>query len=255
MRSKPTLTTLALILMLAAPLALAGEAAQETFNQTYPIDGKGLVSLDNVNGDVTVTAWDRPEVRVEAIKRCETPKGLEGLKIDVSATASQVRISTRYPESRGWFGGHESCSVSYTLAVPSGIELDKVELVNGDLRVTGVAGGVRAETVNGTVEVRDVAGDIRLETVNGGVDVVCATTGASQRIEAESVNGGIEVRLPAQASARVHAETVNGRISNDFGMEVNKHQFVGSDLSGTIGGGAAEVRLETVNGAIRILKK
>jgi hypothetical protein len=253
MRTRQTLTMLAMSLLLGATMATAGEPYKETFSQSYPLDAKGTVALDNVNGDVTVTGWERSEVRVEAVKQCDTKDGLSRLKIEVSATPSLVRIETRYPENHGWFGGHDSCSVNYTVTVPRLAQLDKLELVNGDLSIADVGGGVRAETVNGTLEAHGVAGDLKLESVNGAVDVTCSSAGVSQRIEMESVNGTIELRLPAQASARVRAETVNGKISNDFGLEVNKHQFVGADLSGTIGGGAAEVRLETVNGAIRLL--
>ena len=48
---------------------------------------------------------------------------------------------------------------------------------------------------------------------------------------------------------------MNGGISNDFGLEVTKHEHVGRELSGTIGGGGADIRLDSVNGRIRLLKK
>ncbi len=255
MNMRRTLTMLATTLVLGATAAWAGDSYKESFNQTYPLDAKGSVSLENVNGDVTVAVWDRSEVRVEAVKECESRDDLDKLKIDVTASASTIHIETRYPETRGWFGGHDRCGVDYTVTVPKLAALDKVELVNGDLSVAGAGGDIRAETVNGTVSVSDASGDINLETVNGVAEVSCASVDASQRIEIDSVNGAIELRLPAQVSARVQAETVNGRISNDFGLPVNKHQFVGSDLSGSIGAGSAEISLETVNGAIRILKK
>jgi DUF4097 and DUF4098 domain-containing protein YvlB len=255
MTNKRTLAILAAVLLIGATAATASEPYKENFSQSYPLDAKGTVSLENVNGDVTVTAWERGEVKVDAVKQCESKDALDKLKIEVSASRSLVRIETRYPDSHGWTGGHDNCSVTYTVSVPATSQLDKVDLVNGDLKVSGVGGGVRAETVNGTLEARDVTGDLKLESVNGAVDVTCATLGASQRVEIESVNGTIELTLPGQASARLRAETVNGKISNDFGLEVNKHQYVGSDLTGTVGAGAGDVRLETVNGAIRILKK
>ncbi len=58
--------------------------------------------------------------------------------------------------------------------------------------------------------------------------------------------------LPSSASAELQAKTVNGRISNGFGIPVNRHRFVGSDLSGTLGSGGARIEVHTVNGTIDI---
>ena len=76
--------------------------------------------------------------------------------------------------------------------------------------------------------------------------------GAGQRVEADTVNGTVRIYLPANASAHIVAETVNGSIdADDFGLEAEKG-FVGRDLDGEIGGGDARVKLDTVNGSIRI---
>jgi hypothetical protein len=255
MRTSRTLMIALMALTLVSSATLAGGRAKETFDKTYPLDAKGVVAVDNVNGDVTVTGWDRLEVHIVAVKECDSSEGLADLKVNVAASSSAVRVETRYPTSHGWFGGGDHCSVEYAVQMPRTGSVDKLELVNGDLKITGLAGGVRGETVNGSANASDVSGDIRLESVNGSIEVACSTLTAPQSINLESVNGTIELRVPANASARVRAETVNGRISNDFGMEVSKHQFVGADLSGSIGNGGSDVKLETVNGAISILKK
>ena len=60
--------TITAALMAAATLALAGGGVKETFDKTYPLDAKGVVAVDNVNGDIAVSGWDRPEVSVVATK-------------------------------------------------------------------------------------------------------------------------------------------------------------------------------------------
>ena len=59
----------------------------------------------------------------------------------------------------------------------------------------------------------------------------------------------------AGVAADLEAETVNGHLSNDFGIPVNKHKYVGADMTGSIGSGGGEVRLNTVNGKIQVVKK
>jgi len=236
--------------MLAVGVAFAGDYS-ETFDQTYALDPGGRVALENINGDVTVEVWDRPEVRVFATKRASSSERLAALKIDVEATGDEVDIDTRYPSSRDLPEGdrHGHTEVVYTLTVPRFASVDDIDLVNGDLSIEGVEGAIDAETVNGAVVVRGAVGNIDLETVNGSIQVDLSASG-SDDVSLSSVNGTVEVTVAG--SAEIRAETVNGRISNDLGIEVRQGKYVGSHMRGTIGGGGRRVEIDTVNGAIRV---
>jgi DUF4097 and DUF4098 domain-containing protein YvlB len=236
-----------------AALALAEERLRENFDQTYPLAAGGRVSLSNVNGGVLVNVWDQATVRVQAVKEADTREDLEDLRIEVRTKANAVDIETRYPESRR--SGHRHLSVEYTLTVPKGAALDKFELVNGSLTVSGLGGEVNAELVNGEAKLTGLAGNVSVEAVNGEVTVELEKLDPRQRVKLETVNGGIELRLAAGVAADVEAETVNGHLSNDFGITVTKHKYVGADMTGSIGSGGGEVRLNTVNGKIRVVKK
>jgi DUF4097 and DUF4098 domain-containing protein YvlB len=252
-----------------AALAVAAEPLKESFDQTYPLAAGGRIALSNVNGSVQVNVWDQATVRVQAVKEADTREDLDKLRIEVRATASSVNIETRYPESRSTTdsahththqphssgSGHRHLSVEYTLTVPKGAALDKVELVNGSLTVSGLGGEVNAELVNGEAKLTGLAGNVSVEAVNGEVTVELEKLDARQRVKLETVNGEIELRLAAGVAADVAAETVNGQLSNDFGIPVNKHEHVGADMTGSIGSGGGDIRLETVNGKIRVVKK
>jgi DUF4097 and DUF4098 domain-containing protein YvlB len=68
----------------------------------------------------------------------------------------------------------------------------------------------------------------------------------------ETTNGGIDFRLPADAKATLSARCVNGAIRvNDIPFE-KSGEGSRRKLDGTINGGGAAVRLETVNGGIRV---
>ena len=81
-----------------------------------------------------------------------------------------------------------------------------------------------------------INGDLVIDGVEGGADC-------------DTVNGNIVVR---GAGGEIELETVNGRIENDFGIEVKKGKYVGSSMSGSVGGGGPSLDMETVNGAIRL---
>lgn len=133
---------------LAAHASDHSGAFTEEFHQTYAISANGRVELDNINGDVHVSSWDRNEVKVDAMKYADSKEKLDEAKIEINSGKDYVSIRTKYPE-HGW-GHHDNpASVEYTLTVPRAAALDEVKLINGALEVTGLSGEVRASCING----------------------------------------------------------------------------------------------------------
>jgi hypothetical protein len=241
------------VLLIGAGWVAAGEVFEEVFDQSYPLAAGGMIGLENVNGDVSIEVWERDEVRVYAVKSASTTELLDGLEIKVDAGKRGLHIDTQYPSTRHQYGKHHShMKVEYTLTVPRLARIDDIDLVNGNLSVAGVEGGVSAATVNGNILVRDCAGDAHLSTVNGGIEARVDRLGPANSLDMESVNGRLDLYLASSIGADLKADSVNGRLKNDFGIDVRKGKYVGSDFQGTVGGGGAEVALETVNGSINV---
>jgi len=94
----------------------------EEFHQTYAITADGRVELDNINGDVHISSWDRNEVKVDAIKYADTKEGLEEAKIEIDSGKDYLSIQTKYPQhdQRWHWGSHNNpASVEYTLTCPA----------------------------------------------------------------------------------------------------------------------------------------
>jgi DUF4097 and DUF4098 domain-containing protein YvlB len=234
-----------------APLGARAEVRAE-FHQVYPLAATGRVSVENVNGAIAISAWDRNEVKVDAIKRGRTQRDLDDARIVVDASSHTVAIRTKYPEHGE---NSHAASVAYTITVPRGAALDHVESVNGDVTVDGVAGAVRVNAVNGKVSLARARGDVNASTVNGRVEVAFDRL-TSRRVSLNTVNGGILLTLPRNAAAHLNASTVHGDISSDFELAI-RHAGLGpgSSLDTTIGGGGAEVKLATVNGGINLTRR
>lgn len=249
-------STLCVLLLMAAP-AFAGDKSDyltEEFHQTYPLSADGRVAVSNINGPVHISGWDRNEVKVDAIKYARSKERLDEAKIKVDASSSQVSIHTEYPDrDRDWRkGGYDNpASIEYTITVPRGARLDKIELINGGLDIQGMAGEVRATCINGSLDAKGLSGRVDLSTVNGPVKAHLDRVAASP-MELSSVNGSVTLTIPSDAKAEIEASTVHGSINTDFGLHVNNHQFVGHDLRGEIGGGGTRIKLSNVNGPIDI---
>ncbi len=248
------LNTATVLLLLFASLAMADVTETQEFS--YQISESGRLSLENVNGDIFIVGGEGDEVLIKAHKKANNQETLDKIDIIITADADHIRIETKHPKSSGWHWSKSSKgSVRYELSVPSGIELNTIETVNGSVDIGGMDSVVKAETVNGDLNINGLSADVNLETVNGSIKAEFDVLGDGQRVSADTVNGKIVFRLPADASARVSAETVNGSIDcDDFGLKASKG-FVGKDLHGEIGGGAARLSLDTVNGSIKIVQK
>jgi len=231
----------------------AKDRLQEEFHQTYPLTADGELRLDNVNGKVQITAWDRAEIKVDAIKRAETQENLDAVKIEIDSKSDRIRIHTKYPDAKsGWRGKSNSASVDYEIKVPAQARMEDVQCVNGSLEIEGVHGAVHASTVNGRLGVKGLAADADLASVNGTVEAAFDQLEGVKSVALKTVNGKVELTLPANADADVSAHTVNGGIHTDHDLTVKKNWPLGSELRGKLGKGGTRVKAETVNGTIQI---
>ena len=234
------------------------EMLREEFSQTYPLAAGGRVGLENINGAVRISAWDRNEVKVDAVKMSYTAERLKEAEIIVNATTDAIHIKTKYPtDSLSWSRDeprryNNPASVEYTLTVPRNARLDDIELINGALDIEGLAGEVKASSINGRLTARALTGETKLSVINGQLEATFDRLDESKSISLGSVNGSLILVLPSDSNAEVKASTVHGGIKNDFNLPVRRGEYVGHNLAGVIGRGGARIRLQNVNGSITL---
>ena len=87
------------LLALAASFCLpANGNFREQSSQTYALAARGRVSLENINGDVHIRAWDRNEVRIETVKVAPSQGVLNEARVEVQAGDDAISIRTRYAD-------------------------------------------------------------------------------------------------------------------------------------------------------------
>jgi len=93
---------------------------------------------------------------------------------------------------------------------------------------------------------------LEVNTVSGDADLRLALADGAH-LDAESVSGNMTVRLPTNASARLSLESFSGDIRSPVGHVEEEEHGPGSSLDARMGGGNAEVNIETLSGDIRIV--
>lgn len=206
-----------IILWNAALLALTTAlpaTVTETIRQTYPMSARGTVSLDNINGEVEIVAWDKAEVSLEAIKSAPDEEGLKRIQVVVEAQPASLATRSVHDKVRlgvFWIGSVDAPGdVHYKLMVPVGTTLLKVSTVNSNILCTGVRG------------------DIEIHSDRGSIRLVVSKE-ASFDLVAYSEKGSVACALPIKIE------------------EAGIHR-----LRGRIGQGGAKVKINTVKGSVQI---
>ena len=238
-------------LFLSGLLAITARAdVTEKISQTHPLAADGSVVVENVNGSIEITGWDRPEVSLEAEKKGKTEEDLQRISVVIDARADRFAVKTVHEKIAGLIPRSNHGSVTYRLKVPTGARLEKIDTVNSRITVRGVTGHVNLDTVNGSIEASGLAAGGRFDTVNGSVDVSFDRVRAGDQIVLDSVNGSCRVSLPKDAAFALVADSVNGSIRCDFPITIEKSGR--RHLRGKVGDGSASLKLDSVNGGLRI---
>ncbi len=230
-------------------------AQEEVFEKAFSMEGVSRVSVQNVNGRIEAIAWDRPYLRVRAVKTAgggEAEETLHLTEIRVRKIGDEIRIETVNPRRHKLFGfldfGWHNARVEYELHFPAATAA-RLETTNGQVQASGFDSSLACDVVNGSIELTGCGGPVRAATVNGGLRI--AFRGPLKKSQLETVNGSVEVAFDRASSVRYDLQTVNGRIEGDIDLSVEgKHGP--KEARGSYNGGSESLHCETVNGSIRL---
>lgn len=239
-------------LLVAMGLAALSASATgvESWTANYPLRAGSRVSVTNVQGSISVEAWDRAELELTVTKSTQGESGtLAGVEIDIQSLGDTFRVRTLYPGD-----AEEPVSVDYRLRVPRQVRLEELRTINGDIRVRNVEGSMVARTLNGHIEGTGVAGSVAARSVNGSVSVALrAVPEAGGRVQLETINGDLLLFLPSTADVELELSTVAGRIES--GLLIEARSAAGDTaVRARLGRGGVPARLRTIRGSIYLGK-
>lgn len=257
-RFLPILAFVFLVAPLAAcELAMANlhAEAREPWTQKFTLPPNGRFELENTNGSITVEPASGQEIEVSAERIAKAASDdaakelLKQVEIQVEQSADRLRLKSKYPRDLRM----ARVEIRYAVKVPASISV-KVENTNGKITLTNLANAVDASTTNGGVNGSGLTGSIKASTTNGGLDIDVNAVDQNG-IELDTTNGGVSLHLPSSAKADVSASCVNGGISMEHLTLDRSAGWSRREVKGQLNGGGPRVRVETVNGGVRIAGK
>ncbi len=166
------------------------------------------ITLSQVAGDVTISAWNQNQVRVLA------DHGSDDV-VDIDLDGNELSI--------GASSAMGQAIVDFELTVPVSASVE-VSAPFADVRITGTRGAISVETVEGDIHVEGGGGQIQLHAVDGDVMVY----DAAANVQAASVDGDVWI---TRVSGSIEAETVDGDvILNDAASDDVEAASVDGDI-------------------------
>lgn len=271
--------------------ALMALALIQQTDTVLALDGATRLAVEAPGGSITVTAWDRPEVRIRAThsSRSFVEIRRRGSTIDVELEASRgpatiVDFRIDAPATLGLdlegmytqivvegMRGEVSAETFDNVRVVGGSDV-KVSSVHGEVTVEGADGRVEVETVGKAARVADSAGEVYVESVGGGVTlenlrvrvVEAGSVGGAIRYSGTLQDGGryyfgthggsVEIGVPENANATFNLATVHGGFTSDL-AGAPERLARGRRTSFSVGSGSALVEVETFGGRISIVRR
>jgi hypothetical protein len=249
-------------LLTAASSAQAADTKE--VHRTLALDRDGRVSVNTYKGSITVTTWERPEVRVDARIEpdgdCrESREKVQWTEVRISGGGGSVEITSDYDavkhHARGFLGlfDIETGSlpfVRYTIQMPATARLEIKDYKSG-ITVSDLKSDLKLHTYKGSVKVANLDGAARVDTYKGDVRVAFARFSRASRFDTHK--GEINVSLPKDSRFELDADSGRrGDIESDFAMTTHARRSRAPRASGAVNGGGPELRLTTYRGTLRV---
>lgn len=167
-------------------------AAGRGTDTTVTVPAGARLRLDNQGGDITIHAWDRNQIRIQADHSSRT-----SVEVDVRGQVVQLGARGR----RGVAG-----LVDYTLTVPASMAIELGGMY-AEIAIDGVKGPVKAQTLDGNISLKGGGESVNLSTVNGHIDV----SGARGRVELHAVSDGV-------TASDIQGELIIESVSGDLDL-------------------------------------
>ena len=244
MPNRPVFALL-LLTLLSFPVALLASGVVQTQKFNYPLASGGKFTVEDANGTIAISCWDRNEVEIAATKHADSQADLNAIQIDVKQGNDKIEVHTLYSSPGPHNGG-----VSYQIVVPKDLGNVAADTTNGSISVENVGGEVSMKSENGAITATGLKGSFSLSTTNGSINANCTDLAGEGRLH--TTNGSITLELPRSADALIDADTTVGRISSNLPTNKTNKGVVGETLEAKLRAGSHHLEAKTMNGSIRL---
>jgi hypothetical protein len=267
---------------------------EQILYKSYECKPHGGVTINNSNGSIKVTSWNKPTVSVKAIKHAGTKEQLALLTIKETVNDNKITIAAICHDP-----SNSSPSIDYEVTVPkqtaitlstengsitlqdiaapinvtthfgtidiqgSTNTIAAVIVEKGNIAIKSPRNAVQAITNKGSVTITDACNSIVASTENGTISLDCTQLPSTGKINLTSTYGDINLSLPSNVNADFHARTTYGTLTcqhhitlKPFTTQLDRKAWrrFKKEVDGVLGTGEAQISIVSYKSHIRVLK-
>ncbi|SNZ15557.1 Putative adhesin [Natronoarchaeum philippinense] len=259
-----------------------GERQQTEETHTFDVSDSSELTVENGVGDVTVSAEERSDVRVRAVKHAGSEDQFDAITLNDERAGETLSLTVDNEIDSVLVGSPPSMTLD--IAVPADLRVARVDTATGDVGVSDTGGDIAIETATGDVDITETAAGVSIDTNTGDIVVSGAggpvrtstdtgdvqvrrgwiddiqTTTGDVDVEVAALDGDadmgtdtgdVDAALSASLDARVAVETDTGDVSAS-GLDFSDLESAEHSLEGTLGEGTDRLSIETTTGDVTL---
>ncbi len=238
-KGSATMLALAFCFLITAQVSRAAEAPLK-FERTYTTQGKAHLTIENINGTINVTAWNRRTISVSANNNASAP-------ITDQVAGDSITLTVKKSMMAG--------KADFYIYVPAETAI-RLQNYIGRIEVRGVRGDVNIKSYDSEVRLVDVhipSADVNVTTGNIFFDGELTGDGP---FTFQTLKGDVEVSLPESCSFQLSTRALSENINlGDFMNSLRGTNRQPKAITGTHLQGGPRLNLITFNGRILLHKK
>ena len=239
----------------ALTVGSAGAAeVTEHVSRTVKLEPGGTLRLKSFSGRVTITASDRNDVAIDAVRRA-TRERLDHIKLDIHTEGPNLVVVEANHREMSWYefmGRNNVVETDFDIKVPRLISLD-ISVFSAPVAIEGVSGSHKVHSFSSSLRLDDVEGPIQVHSFSGAVDIRVRSWLPNQTINVDTFSGNVALRVPDSAQASVVFNSFSGRLNSELPLTLTSGN--GRALRARLGSGAeasGELKVKTFSGSFRI---
>ncbi|HLH06219.1 MAG TPA: DUF4097 family beta strand repeat-containing protein [Terriglobales bacterium] len=225
----------------------------QTLQQDFPKDASLRVVVSD-RGDVTITTWDQPSIKVEVSKKVRARDQNEANKIDENTHPTintEGNVVTLNANTSG--AGTGAAESDLNIYIPAKAAVD-ISTRRGSITLQDRQGDVRASTTHGDVTVTNINGSVSADMRSGSITADKITgnlqvNGQVNDTNISNVNGS--VRLTGEYFGQLNLAKIAGGVT----FHTSRTDLELGKLDGDLTMESGDLRAREIAGPVRLVTK
>lgn len=270
-----------------------GNAIEKIDQKEFPASSISSLSLNNINGSVTIKTGPKKSLFLRTIKRVRKEPILDMLEVITEICGNHLAITTKNNNKK------KAGFIDYELIVPASLDIainitgngtvfikdvhgaidvvscDDITVINskklvsaqsckkGSISVINPNGPVEAYAQQGNIIGENIVHNFDARSTSGKIDATYKNVPTTSLVHLTTLSGNITLALPSKTNAAICGQTMHGTFMSDHEITIKSYTTplnkiawnkFKKEVDGTLGSGDATIALHSTSGNIKIIE-